>query len=383
MNSNAPGQLLGFGIQFTRALFHLLQSSPNEQVSVEVLGDVAVRKENNHIISEEDKSSIKSNPLTDRSTDFWKTFFNWAKAVENKELDIKNTRFILYCNQSGRLSIINEFCSANDPLKANLAIEQAKKELKDIDDKHDIWEYYNYLINEKILLLKEIVMRFDLQIGKGAGYDDIKIELRKQHIPETQFDFAINILEGWVSKEIKEKIACKIPAVITWEDFHHQFLVLFNRVRSRELIDYTISYQLGEDIVKQHTLVKPNYLQQLESIRIEEDDIIEAISDYLKAEVNREKWIENEIIDEHIAKEFEDSLKKFWSNQEKRIKLTEKNLNHIEKGQLLLLDCKLRTEVIRDMHPPCSTIPGTYHALADDFFVGWHPHWKKLFSRKE
>ena len=41
MKSNAPGQLLGYTIQFPRALSHLLKSGPGDSVCVEVLGDVA------------------------------------------------------------------------------------------------------------------------------------------------------------------------------------------------------------------------------------------------------------------------------------------------------------------------------------------------------
>lgn len=37
MKSNAPGQLLGFSMQFPRALYHLLRSAPKDVVCVEVL----------------------------------------------------------------------------------------------------------------------------------------------------------------------------------------------------------------------------------------------------------------------------------------------------------------------------------------------------------
>ena len=52
-----------------------------------------------------------------------------------------------------------------------------------------------------------------------------------------------------------------------------------------------------------------------------------------------------------------------------------------EKGQLLFVDCKSRKETIRDMNPPNSTIAGTYHALADEPVLGWHPSWEKLFKK--
>ncbi|MNW54592.1 hypothetical protein D3C74_322000 [compost metagenome] len=65
------------------------------------------------------------------------------------------------------------------------------------------------------------------------------------------------------------------------------------------------------------------------------------------------------------------------------MKITEKRLGELEIGQLLLIDCKSRLETIRDMTPPPSTIPGTYHALADDSTIGWHPNWEMLFPKEE
>lgn len=54
MKSNAPGQLLGFSIQFPRALYHLLKSGPKDVVCVEVLGDVASLTADGQLITEED-----------------------------------------------------------------------------------------------------------------------------------------------------------------------------------------------------------------------------------------------------------------------------------------------------------------------------------------
>jgi hypothetical protein len=72
MKSNAPGQLLGYSIQFPRALFHLLTCSPGDSVCVEVLGDVATLKSDGSLLTEEDKSSVVGNPITNKSTDLWK-----------------------------------------------------------------------------------------------------------------------------------------------------------------------------------------------------------------------------------------------------------------------------------------------------------------------
>ena len=44
MSPNAPGPLLGYALQFPRALVHLLRGGPEDVVCVEVMGDVANEK---------------------------------------------------------------------------------------------------------------------------------------------------------------------------------------------------------------------------------------------------------------------------------------------------------------------------------------------------
>ena len=89
MNSIAPGQFLGYTLQLPRALYHLLKSGPGDKVSIEVLSDVATSKLNGLVISEEDKSSIVGNPITNRSIDLWKTFSNWIDAINSGVIDVE------------------------------------------------------------------------------------------------------------------------------------------------------------------------------------------------------------------------------------------------------------------------------------------------------
>jgi hypothetical protein len=383
MKSNAPGQLLGFSMQFPRALCHLLRSAPKDVVCVEVLGDVATLKSDGELLAEEDKSSIVSNPLTDRSTDLWKTFSNWIDAIHNGDFDVEKTKFVLYCNQSGRQGIVNKFSSAQNQSDIQSAFEYAKKELRDIKSEHEIWIYYDFVVNKNEELLLKIIQRFELQIGNGAGYDEVRIEIQRKHVPDGQIEFIMDSLNGWLQKVINENITARKSAVISWEEFDRQFKVLFDRSRCRELIDFTMQYSKGDEKVQNQVNIRPRYLKQLKAIDLTDEEIFVEVSDYLRADVNREKWIEDEIIDEKIASDFEIRLTRFWENQRKRIEITEKKLGEVEQGKLLLSDCKSRMETIRDMSPPPSTIPGIYHALADEPALGWHPNWEKLFPRQQ
>src|SRR3989344_6945110 len=95
MKSNAGGQLLGYSIQYPRALYHLMRCNDGDSVCVECLGDVATVGTDEHVIAEEAKSSISGNPLTNRSSDLWKTFSNWIQAINDHVLDVNKTKFII------------------------------------------------------------------------------------------------------------------------------------------------------------------------------------------------------------------------------------------------------------------------------------------------
>ena len=383
--NNAPGQLLGYSMQFPRALYHLLKMEEDDMVCVEVYGDVAVLSSRNKTLTEEDKSSILGNPVTNKSINLWKTLTNWIKAVKENEFYIERTVFILYCNKAGQYAIVNKFSDAKTEEEAKAAIEYARTALKDIDQEHEIWEYFNFSINKNENILIKVVQKFDLEIGNGAGYEEVGDELRRMHIHEKQVEHISDELNGWVQKRICQKISNGEKAIISWKEFDKKCAVVFERSWCKELVDYSSdsSYDTGNVDVNNEVLSRPIYIQQLEKINIPEEEIIGEVANYLRADVNRAKWIEHGIIDEDIADDFEKKLKEFWENRRRRILITEKGLCDEDTGQLLLADCKSRQEKIRDMTPPASTIAGTYHALADNKEVGWHPDWENIFTEKE
>lgn len=382
MEHIAAGQLLGYTIQFPRGLFHLLQCGEGDSVCIEVIGDVATIQSDGLIVVEEDKSSISDNPVTDKSTDLWKTFYNWVKDIKNGHLQIEKTRFLLYTNRVGRKGVVNAFHDAASEGEALEAIAKAEKKLKEISADHEIWKYYNFCVNENRVLLASVVAKFELQaFESGTGFEEVRKELRKKFVPPSQIEFFLDNISGWLQKTVVTKISNKEKAIVGWNEFSNQFSTLFERTRKRELIDFTLESPPSESQIKNDFKSRPCYVRQLDRINLTDDEILEAVADYLRAKVNRDKWIELEIIDQKTALEFEDKLSHFWKNAKARIDLTEKAETDEYRGKLLLLDCKTRQETIRDMSPPPTTIAGTYHALADGPVLGWHKDWEKDFKK--
>lgn len=382
MSSNAPGQLLGYTIQYPRALYHLLNLPSNGYVCIEVLGDVASVLENGEIINEEDKSSINSNPLTNKSKDLWKTFYNWINAINNGSLEINKTKFVLYCNQKGKKALVDDFnayslSSSKDTLKSNI-----NKVLSSLDTEHEIYKYYDFVINKNFDVFTDVLLNFELQRSNETCYKEIWDSLDLKIVPDNMKDYLIKSLSGWLQFYVMEKIKEKENAIISFNIFQKEFLALFSKVRTESLIDWAIE-PVSDDTINKHIEEKPNFIKHLNFISTSDDKIIEAISDYIKADINRSQWIENGVLDVDSALDFESKLKTYHQSQDEEIQIVHNNLDDEKKGKLLYSRCKSRRERINNVDPPDRTIPGTYHALSDRNELGWHPKWNNLINTEE
>lgn len=377
--ANAPGQLQGYALQLQRALLYLVSGGPGSSVCVEVLGDVGSLS-SKEVIAEEDKSSITSNPVGNKSTDLWKTFYNWVRMVELGELDPAKTRFILYTNIKGKKAIVDKLSEVDSSETVDSALVEVKKILEDIDSQHSIYNHLSYLFDKKAIF-KSIVLRFGFYVGSMTGSDEVKEELTKLVLPEQHIDHIHEELLGWVTNLVMERIANKKDPIIKWEEYRERSSVIFRRVRSRELIDFTTEYFSGDDIVKDELRKLPYYLQQLDVIGLDDEEKVVAVSDFLRSSINIDKWIEDELIDESMAQDFENKLLGYWRNAKRKISITNNDHSLEDRGKILYADCMSRQETIGNQHPPSPTVPGAFHNLANDDLLGWHESWKDIIKK--
>lgn len=386
MKSSAAGQLFGYSLQFPRALLRLLQAGEGESVGVEVCGDVSVFFPEGIVLSEEDKSSLGTNPLTDRSENLWKTFFNWITAVKDGELQVDKTRFVLYSNHEVTdKSLASLFKKVSTKEDATSAIQTAKDRLKAVVKGHELFNYLDYVVNQNGETFERLLMRFELVTNHVADdvYEDIRGAIRGKMIGAAYVEYILDNLTGWVQKTINGHIARRENAVITFESFRHQWVTLFDRSRQQVLIDFAVTHLPDAEALAARMQARPTYVKQLEMIDADQTEIMEAVSDYYRADSNRLEWIEKEIIDESAMLDFAGRLKSFHANRQRQIELTERDRVEAERGKLLLYDCKQRHEALSGQPPPDRTIQGTYHVLAEEKQVGWHPRWGTIIADQE
>jgi hypothetical protein len=255
--------------------------------------------------------------------------------------------------------------------------------MSDITEKHDIYKYVDIVLNKKLIIFKEILLRFELVDDHKADnvYNSIRNELIHFLFDEYGIEPLLDSLTGWMQKTIMETIARNMPAIVSRKELQKYIEPLARQIRQKPLLDYALSKIPTKQELTQKVKEHPVYVKQLEIIECEQDDIIEAVSDYFRAETNRQTWIEKGIIGENEMQDFESRLYSFHKNKQKHISITENQRPELEQGKLLLLACQERQEQIANMVPPDKTVQGTYHVLADEKKLGWHPCWQTILKK--
>jgi hypothetical protein len=105
-------------------LYELVECQDGDVVSTEVLDDVGVIRNNNTIDVIQLKSITSDrNPVSDKSVDLWKTFYNWIMAVKAGELNVNKTNFKLFITVLAKGNISSKFNDAKTNKEAVEAFE--------------------------------------------------------------------------------------------------------------------------------------------------------------------------------------------------------------------------------------------------------------------
>jgi hypothetical protein len=370
-SSNVPGAYLGFSLQATRFLARILKAAPGDVVCLEVFDDVGVERSDGSRIAEQNKSNLTHNPLSDRSIDLWKTLRIWVDAVMNGELDPDRTSFELYTSNPAGGSIAQSFHDATTIDDATTALARAEKELlgnANGDEIRSVSEQLHphlirvFAVDKQVVA--KIVRRFSFESSRGSPHDDLK---------------TIRWGLGWIKRETDQLLEKRKPARITQEAFHKAML---HYVQSHDRIDILRSF--GGRFPAQPLQPGDNlrtYVRQLNLIEVGDDDILSAINDFMRAATDRTDWSERGLIDESSLDEYSEELYKSWSNKKTKVSIGYSHKSHVDQGRLLYTECLEHSLPLDGMPTPPHFTRGSWHSLADDQAIGWHPQFKNELQR--
>ena len=243
-SSNVPQQAEGFYLQETRFFFHLLCAKSGDIVFLETFGDVATIRSDGSVISEEDKSTVVNNPITDRSINLWKTFYNWMFSIAEGRLEANKTLFVIYVPSTKFTGkFINAFHAAADLGDARKAIDLVKSELlgespdsrPKMSVSKSISKYVYYFFDNEELAAK-IISNFTFETGGFAGYEEIDSKIKDSPVPDEYHEvYRIHML-GWIKERIDMLISKNLPAQISRDEFNNERKIYLRKLNKEEIL---------------------------------------------------------------------------------------------------------------------------------------------------
>ncbi|MBN8468801.1 hypothetical protein JYJ95_20050 [Corallococcus exiguus] len=384
-SNQVPGQFYGYLLQVTRSVAHLLRARQGQSVSVEHLDDVATQTEHG-VVAEQDKSGLAHNPVADRSLELWKTLHNWVRAIREGALKL-DTKFVLYVAQDHHGGVIDRIHAATNMAAANALVQALRMEFWGKAPEYlaraklpsDLAEHVNGVLQASDDVLAHLFVSVTLENGSGSPTEDLALLPGMAAISADAKTDVLNYLLGWAESTINKSIEKKLPAILTWEEFQKKLVAAARKFDRSENVLAAASVEISEAEI-QKELRGRTYVRQLETVKCEEDELVQAVSDFLRSAVHRTTWSEDGDVIESSFNDFEDGLGRAWKSQKAVVDIEQKMLAEEDRGRLLYAKCLQLRVPLQGMEVPTFFVPGSFHTLADSLRVGWHPRYREVIA---
>ncbi len=381
-STSAPGQFLGYSLQTSRLLGHLLKAGPGITVSLEVFADTGVEYPDGKILAEELKSRTSdANPLSDRSEDLWKTIRNWVDAVSAGVLNPRTTRFRLYStrpftgNFAERLHAAATQTAAIEVL-AEIRSQLLVGELSSGDatpSTTGAQRHLQVIFSADPEIVAQIITNFELEQGSGHSIEDLKSALVTMLVPSELAEDVLYHSLGWIKGQIDTMIERGEPARVVWDDFHIVAGAVVRKFNCRSFLASVAGAPAASDVAE-HLQLR-TYVRQLSLIEIDDDEKVSAVADFIRAEAERVGWAAKGWVVENSFDEFELELISAWGNYKRRSDLSNAHHPEVDRGKMLYSDCFGHSAKLEGVDVPGHFCRGSFHKLSDDRAIGWHPRY--------
>ena len=387
---HVPDKVYAYTLQVRYMLYNLMKASLEDVISLEAFGDNAVQSSDGAIDSQEIKSSLSpNNPIADRSDDFWKTLFNWLEALKKERSLIKVCKYKLVListkhHKAGKL--IENLHKANDIKTAIAALETAKNELwgVDLSKKANIPENYaKYLVEIFDKKNKDdvvnIINNFELLNHSNEFDDNLMTEFNNQPIPTEYIQEIYYLVFGWINDNVNYQIKNNVPAFISRREYN-EFLSNVIRKYDRDTILHSKSTELSGDGKKAEINKEQIYIKQLEIVKSPFEILLDAANSFMRVSKDIAVWAKKGIIIQTSFDEFEDNLKRAFSDAKVKNTIINRKLSDEEQGLLIYIDCKEKLVRLDSKDTPSYFTTGYYNKLSNEKIVGWHPKYNELLA---
>lgn len=381
---DAPGQMHGYLYQLERTLFQLSQTKSGGFVGVETGDDVVVklsaRQDSEHIFEQDKHSTSRTIPFSDLSKDLWNTLFIWTSAVKTGNINLEKSTFLMVSNK--KLPSNRFVWKINKVSQKDTALE-CVQDLRKIGSKHkgklkDTIKQVLDLSDDELaqILIKINVLDVKTTHDRNLHKKNIRANLRLGN--DIPFNEAYQYLMGWLFDTVMNCWEKEKEAWVSVESLFEKRNDFIQRYHKKPFIERAVdSIPIKKN--QREAQQKKDFVKQLKIIDCKDEDILDAIDDFLRASIERTRYAEEARVSNQDFIEFERNLIYRWKNifgsesDEEKPKVSGKKVyfkttNYKEKLM------GIETEQYY-------TTRGAYQRLANKKELGWHPEWKDIMDK--
>jgi hypothetical protein len=383
IHSAAP-QATGYLYQCRYALLESIIRIPNLgsnnefNVSLESIDDIVFDEGESKDLLQTKHHIERKADLTDGSTDLWRTLRIWCDNTPNLN---ENCNLFLITTSTAPEGSAVAYLRPNKERNELKALEILDTHVKKTKSKAKWYDSFESLSkNQKKALIKNVFL-----IDNSPSILDIPKLFKKAlywAAPPKMFDSFLEQLEGWWFKRVIDQL---------------------NRdgtpIKSREItlkIDLSKcftdeNFLKADDDIRKLKVNKSDcenflFVHQLKIIRIDDESINSAMSDFYRAKTQRSRWIRQGKVLPEALEDNDEDLEELWATKFRKQK---RKLNSKSGGNEKIAVAQELYEWMEDEGMLPNTyldikspfiIRGSYHYLADELRIGWHVDFKKLLE---
>ncbi|GAB3916990.1 ABC-three component system protein [Mucilaginibacter boryungensis] len=390
---SADGSILGFLYQIQRALIWLSSSDSETLVGVEVDDDISVRLIDGadiKTIYEQAKHSQTSKiPYADSSIDLWKTLSIWVEAVTSGRIDVTKAIFSFLTNKQLPINrLVLKLSKATTASEENrkgknapiIALADQLKQKAGTLPKSlsSFGQIVQNCPTDKLVQIIDKIVVLDSTYEHSIHQEKTTLKNNLSLAEDIPFDYIYQGLFGFVSDCLITQWKNRQPGWISVKAFNNQYAELLATFKKKSFFEKAVDSLpvSSTDIAKNRG---KTYVEQLKKIGCTEEEIIEAIHDFVRAASERSRFAQDAEIPKQKFDLYFDDLISHWTSISRPKFRFANAADFVKIGYEVYYFSLLHKGKLNNYEPEQGyTHKGTYHYLADETRLGWHPEWEKL-----
>ncbi len=361
------------------------RDKPNLTIKLEDLDDLVINSpENFQLIQLKHHNTVDSS-LSDRSLDFWKTIRVWSSEIKQGKIkEIDNTIFSLIT--TGKVSDNSFLLKLKDG--RNRDAEYALKEMikistdQSVESTKKAYEAFSLLSDSQKKLLVDNIYIVDQEVDIVVVKELIESQLKYSAPPDKVSALFEGVIGWWLRQCIDLLSDPDNKSEIKDRDLQNKIWEIIETLKQDNLPD---SFELEYIENPLNEFENHLFFKQLKLIALGNKSLLKAINDFRKAYGQKNKWLQDGLIMPDEIKNYEQNL---YDNWEKLFSIVADNNDGSKNSEELMLAGKnFYNEFIGKNHPNIrpnySSVYypiGSYHMLAEEKRIGWHPNYDNLID---